>query len=267
MISHRRGIADFAIDRAKHVEATYYAHRFHLLAALLFMLALATPLDLPASDRSLRDLLRGLATTHGFVIEDLGLISNETTDPVSGDIRDQLKQLLGDYNYIVIENDQGGIEKIAILARGEAVDPPTVEMAAVDIVTSPGQHIVPTRRKGMHQVVDGMLIGPDLMPHSASMVIDTGASTIVLPSSMIKTLGFAAEKLRAGWAQTANGRVRVKTGILNFVEIGSATVEDVAVIFIEDNRLNGTMLLGMSFLGRFQMTIDDANNRIILTSD
>ena len=37
-----------------------------------------------------------------------------------------------------------------------------------------------------------------------------------------------------------------------------------AVTFIDDDRLGGAMLLGMSFLGRYRLTIDDAANRIVL---
>ena len=70
-----------------------------------------------------------------------------------------------------------------------------------------------------------------------------------------------------GWAQTANGRVRAKTGTLHSVAVGNATARDVTVTFLEDKRLNGSRLLGMSFLQRFRMTIDDANSRIILTSE
>ena len=98
-------------------------------------------------------------------------------------------------------------------------------------------------------------------------MVDTGASTVVLPKSMIGQLGFAVDELRDGWTQTANGRVRVKTGTLRSVAVGSAMAQDVTVTFLEDKRLNGARLLGMSFLQRFRMTIDDANNRIILTSE
>ncbi len=39
---------------------------------------------------------------------------------------------------------------------------------------------------------------------------------------------------------------------------------DVAVSFIDDERLGGIMLLGMSYLGRYGLTIDDDNNLITL---
>ena len=98
-------------------------------------------------------------------------------------------------------------------------------------------------------------------------MVDTGASTVVLPQSMIGRLGFAVGELRDGWTQTANGRVRAKVGKLQSIAVGTAMAQDVTVTFLEDNRLNGAKLLGMSFLQRFRITIDDANRRIILVSE
>jgi aspartyl protease family protein len=51
------------------------------------------------------------------------------------------------------------------------------------------------------------------------------------------------------------------------VLFGTATAQDVMVTLLKDKRLNGARLLGMSFLQRFPMMIDDANSRIILTSE
>ena len=97
------------------------------------------------------------------------------------------------------------------------------------------------------------------------MIVDTGASTIVLPSSLIARLGFDPDALASGIMETANRRVPGKKAVLASAEIGEAVERDVAVTFIDDSRLGGTMLLGMSFLGRFRMTIDDADNRITLS--
>jgi predicted aspartyl protease len=44
-------------------------------------------------------------------------------------------------------------------------------------------------------------------------------------------------------------------------------MEHVAGIFIECRRLNGNLLLGMSFLLRIRMTIHDENNRSILMNN
>ena len=210
---------------------------------------------------------RALAAEHEFDIEGIVLIPNEPVEAPGGELRYQLKRLLGGYNYVVIDNDRGDIKRLVILPRGEAGDLPAVGVSSPDLSQSNGRHIVPTRRRGVHQMVDGVLVGPGLVPRSVAMIVDTGASTIVLPNSMMLSLGFQPDGLRDGWSQTANGVVRVKTGILGSVEVGSVTVQNVEVTFIEDKRLNGNLLLGMSFLQRFRMTIDDDNNQLILTND
>ena len=236
-------------------------------AWLIVALAFAAPTVLPAAGQGLRDLVRALAAEHGFVIEGLALIPNEPVGAQGGDLRYRLKRLLGGYNYLVIDNDRGDIKRLVILPSGEAGDLPAVGLPSVDLAQANGRHIVPTRRRGTHQMVDGVLVGPGLASRSVAMIVDTGASTIVLPYSMIQSLGFQADGLRDNWVQTANGVVRAKTGILSSVEVGSVVVENVAVTFIEDKRLNGNLLLGMSFLQRFRITIDDGNNHLILTND
>ena len=94
----------------------------------------------------------------------------------------------------------------------------------------------------------------------------TVTSTVVLPASMTEPLGFDPDDLEDGWSQTANGKVAVRRGTLDIVRVGTMEVEDVAVSFIADEQLRGLSLLGMSFLGRFRVVIDDDNNQIILMS-
>jgi len=95
-------------------------------------------------------------------------------------------------------------------------------------------------------------------------MVDTGATTLVLPSSRIAELGFTAQDLRKGTSQTASGVVPMQLGRLRHVRIGGVSAADVEVSFIADDKLSGNQLLGMSFLQRFKMTIDDANNELIL---
>ncbi len=109
------------------------------------------------------------------------------------------------------------------------------------------------------------LAGPGGDRITVPMIVDTGATSIVLPAPLIERLGFNAEALADGVMETANRRVRGKRAVLASVEIGAATESDVAVMFIDDDRLGGTMLLGMSFLGRYRLTIDDVDNLITLT--
>ncbi len=165
----------------------------------------------------------------------------------------------------MVDDDRGEIDKVIILAVGEAGVLPRSDVSSANIVSSPGEHIIPARRRGSHQLVDVVLVGPGQAPVTVSLMVDTGASTVVLPASMMRVLGFSPEDLRDGWTQTANGRVRAKMGMLASVDVGSAVAEEVKVTFLDDQKLGGSKLLGMSFLQRFRMTIDDANGRIILS--
>ena len=232
---------------------------------LLAVLIGATVIYSESAAADLRSQLRELSSTHGFSIQGLGLIASQPARPVAGEIRHQIKYLLASYNYVVVDNERGDIDKVILLARGQDGSLPQTEITTVYTVGSPGEHIIPARRKGSHQVVDAILMGPGQAPVPVSLMVDTGASTVVLPVSMIAVLGIDVEDLRDGWTQTANGRVRAKMGTLTSVDIGSVLVHDVAVTFLDDQKLGGNRLLGMSFLQGFRMTIDDANKRIILS--
>jgi aspartyl protease family protein len=83
---------------------------------------------------------------------------------------------------------------------------------------------------------------------------------------MVRLLGFQAKALRDGWSRTAAGRVPIKLGRLRTVKVGHALAKDVAFPAGEpgpgpDDEL---ALLGMSFLKRFRLTIEDARDQIIL---
>jgi aspartyl protease family protein len=108
------------------------------------------------------------------------------------------------------------------------------------------------------------MVGPNSVARTLPLMVDTGASTLVLPSSMMAKLGFTPEDLREGSSQTASGKVAVKIGLLRSVRIGAVSADNVEVSFIADAELSGNRLLGMSFLQRFKMTIDDAANELVL---
>jgi clan AA aspartic protease (TIGR02281 family) len=81
---------------------------------------------------------------------------------------------------------------------------------------------------------------------------------------MIPALGYVEAELGEVTMQTANGLVKGRMAVLERVAVGRSVADDVAAAFVEDGALAGNMLLGMSFLGRFRMTIDKARNSITL---
>ena len=68
--------------------------------------------------------------------------------------------------------------------------------------------------------------------------------------------------------QTANGVAEGQRGFLRSLELGglehSDVLQHVPVMFMSDDDTGGYALMGMSVLGRYNMTIEDAENRIIL---
>ena len=77
------------------------------------------------------------------------------------------------------------------------------------------------------------------------------------------------DHISAGAAQRSlegnvEDRLKAKIGFLKSVRVGNVSANDIKVTIISEDRLGNTMLLGMSFLERFKVTIDDARNELIL---
>ncbi len=223
------------------------------VAALVVAAGAGAQTDRPAGAGSLRAVLAELAAAHGIVVRGIETVDDQPAPAVSGPPGRRIEALLADHNYMLVRKPGGGVESVIIMGRKTRVVAPP---ESIDIETS---------RRGAHHVVIGVLTGPDGDRVTVPMVVDTGASTIVLPSSLIERLGYQAEALENGVMETANRRVPGKKAILASVKIGESVQRDVRVAFIDDDRLGGTMLLGMSFLGRYRLTIDDADNRITLS--
>ena len=228
------------------------------LAALLAAL-LAASLALPALAQdadSLGDQLRDLAAEQRIDLSGVELLDAAPPSRAagSGTLFRRLEALLSGYNFILMHHSDGRIAGVRILGRATK-GPPKVTEATVT-----------ARRKGAHYLVDAVLVGPTGLWSNRRMVVDTGASTVVLPVSAIRSLGLRETDLTLGKASTAGGEVTAQLGTLAAVRVGHAEVKDVEVTFIADEQLGRTALLGMSFLSHFQVTIDDAGQRIILTA-
>jgi aspartyl protease family protein len=125
-----------------------------------------------------------------------------------------------------------------------------------------------TSRNGPHHIIRAALVGPNGRTQMMSFIVDTGATDMVLPASMIGKLGFRESELSEEGVQTANGVTTALRGQLRSVELGGPdnndVIQRVPVMFIGDEETGGIALMGMSVLGRYSMTIEDAEDRIIL---
>ena len=225
--------------------------RFGRLAMLMAVVSvLVGPALAYGGETSLRAQIEELAARHGFAVIGLPRLKNAPAMPVSDDgpVRD-LQAILGDYNYLLIHKGGGEIRQLRILGAKLPFQP---------------IYTVETVRRGAHHMVETELVGPNGARQTVTLMLDTGASTIVLPESMIEILGFEAAALKSGTANTANGKVAIRFGELDRVRVGTAEARKVRVGFIADDKIGENSLLGMSFLDRFRLTIDDANNRLTL---
>ncbi|QBQ55525.1 retropepsin-like aspartic protease family protein [Nitrosococcus wardiae] len=202
--------------------------------------------------RTLNEELKRLSAVHGIVIKGLEKTRTIPARSTQGSLRQQLQKLLADFNYVMIQAPDKGIERVLILHPKEAT--PDV----------PEQIVLATERKGNHHVVRATVMGSRSMAIDVSLLVDTGASLVVLPASILPELGFNADDLEDQEVQTANGPVKAKVGQLHAIEIGTEVVYNVDTAFIDDSLLGRNGLLGMNVLGRYLMTIDDQQNLITL---
>lgn len=121
---------------------------------------------------------------------------------------------------------------------------------------SGGSQIVLTAGRGGHFHSLGAING-----RSVNFVVDTGATLVAMSVAEAKRIGLKYEDGEAGYTSTANGVIRAYRVKLNSVRIG-----DVELRNVEGSVSEGAMpyvLLGNSFLGRFQMKRE--NDQLTLT--
>jgi len=208
-------------------------------------------LSSPVRAETLRSQLEALAQETGVRIEGLDRVGDEPPRQNEGDVTQRIKALLADYNFMIV-GQNGRIERVAITSLKNVAPKPK------------SSGTVKTQRMGAHHQIMATLNGPNGIDVATSLLVDTGATTLVLPESMIRQLGFNQESLQSGISQTAAGTIPVKTGILKSVRVGDVSTENVPVSFINDQKLNGARLLGMSFLNRFRFSLDDENSELQL---
>jgi aspartyl protease family protein len=105
--------------------------------------------------------------------------------------------------------------------------------------------------RGGHFFADGQINGT-----SVRFLVDTGASTVTMSSLVAKRVGLDYRRTgRAGYSNTAAGVVPKYQVALEKVQVGDITLYNVEGGVIEDMSAS-EVLLGMSFLGHFDMKRD-----------
>jgi aspartyl protease family protein len=194
--------------------------------------------------------LESLQSRMNIQITGLEKIGDEPKIRTRGNLEQQLRQTLADYNHIISQNTKGQIERVVIVNKKDKTESERI--------------VLPTRQQDGHAVVSVDISGNGTLWQTLDMIIDTGADLIVLPKSMIEGLGLADYKFGLRKMQTANGSVFAKIAKLQQVKLAGETLENVDVAFLDDKLLANNRLLGMSALGRFKMVIDDQSQLITL---
>lgn len=120
---------------------------------------------------------------------------------------------------------------------------------------SDGQEIVMAAGEGGHFTADGQINGK-----AVTFLVDTGASVVSIGQADADRLGLDYKTAPGGFANTANGRIPVRSVTLASVRVGDVTVANVAAVVMPLSMPQ--VLLGNSFLTRFQMTRDNDTLRL-----
>ena len=118
------------------------------------------------------------------------------------------------------------------------------------------QEIVLAAGSGGHFTTDGQINGK-----AVTFLVDTGATAVALGQADAERLGIAYKSAPRGFAGTANGRVPVNVVILSSVRVGEVEIANVEAVIMPAAMPH--VLLGNSFLTRFQMRRDNDTLRLI----
>jgi len=222
---------------------------------LLFLPIVASAAAAENGDR--RDLamvLEAIAGEHDFSLagtERLG----DAAAPADNEgmaLEQRLRLLLGGFNHVLVRGSDGTLERLIITGRKRGAAEVPREIALL------------TRRRGPHHLVEATALGRGNRQIGLTLMVDTGATYVVLPLSLAERLGIDPASLQPRQVQTANGPAPARVGRLPGLRLGGERLEDVQTAFVDDKRLGGTMLLGMSVLERYRVTLDDRNDRLLL---
>ena len=124
----------------------------------------------------------------------------------------------------------------------------------------------PFRSSGRSADADTVVLSPDtrgsyvtvgaINGKSVRFVVDTGATTIALGSTLASQLGIAFRQGRPVTVSTANGNVGAFVIVLDSVRVGGITLDKVEAAVSDGMNGWDGVLLGMSFIGRLAMQRD-----------
>ena len=120
-------------------------------------------------------------------------------------------------------------------------------MRSGEALAAKGNRIVLTAGSGGHFITPGAING-----RAVQFLVDTGATSVSIGVADAERLGIDYRKGQLARGSTANGIVTVYRVKLDSVRVGDVEVSNVDAAIVPTD--TGQVLLGNSFLDRFQMT-------------
>jgi clan AA aspartic protease (TIGR02281 family) len=113
---------------------------------------------------------------------------------------------------------------------------------------------IPLRREG-NSFYASVVVNGD---HAVEMVVDTGASSMVLPYKTALDCGVKidASAMTVQMVVASGSKFKSKLVTLDSVRVGKFTAEKVECVVLPAEATNAPILLGMTFLGRFNFSIN-----------
>ena len=214
--------------------------------------ALTVALSSAGDAETLSEQLQGMATEYDFQLTVNIDVTKEPARRADGSLAERLDLLLSDFNHVITTTVGSGVERVIVLSRKQRLPP------------RPNEIILKLQHRGMHHLVSAILVGWIGAEIQFPLIVDTGSTFVVLPRSQIPSLGLAPDQLDDRQVQTANGQVTARVGQIPMIRIGSEEIADVQVAFIDDAKLGGNALLGMSVLSRYKQILDDEKGTLTL---
>jgi clan AA aspartic protease (TIGR02281 family) len=122
-----------------------------------------------------------------------------------------------------------------------------------------GERKVKLRRDGDSYYVSARINGK----RKVELLVDTGATSVQLSEKQAKTIGIPLDQAEVVRCELADGSIiEAKSVMLDEVKVGSVEAEDVHAVILPTDSDEG--LLGMSFLGGFEFSIDTEKELLIL---
>jgi clan AA aspartic protease (TIGR02281 family) len=230
------------------------SHRM-LVRNLIALAILAAVLAPTVNAENLSEQLQGMAKNYDFELTLQTDLTEEPARRVNGSLVKRLDILLADFNHVITGAVDEEVERVIVLSRKQPLPPPSDET------------VLKVQRQGMHHLVSAILVGSNGAQIPSRLILDTGATFVVLPRSQASALGIAPDELEDRQVQTANGKVAAGVGRIPLVRIGDEEIADIQVAFIDDSKLGGKALLGMSALGRYKLILDNEKNTLTLIPD